>query len=70
VLLDRETLGRGYFKKSAIEKLLHDNLESGSRAKEIFSLLVLELWHRQFLSNREGNSMPIQSPNDLSLTLN
>jgi asparagine synthase (glutamine-hydrolysing) len=68
VLLDRETLGRGYFRKSAIEKLLRDNLESGAHAKEIFSLLVLELWHRQFLSNRGADFTPIQSPHDLSHT--
>jgi asparagine synthase (glutamine-hydrolysing) len=68
VLLDRETLSRGYFRKSAIETLLGDNLESGAHAKEIFSLLVLELWHRQFLSNRGGDFMPIQSAYDLSLT--
>jgi asparagine synthase (glutamine-hydrolysing) len=68
VLLDRETLSRGYFRKSAIESLLRDNLESGAHAKEIFSLLVLELWHRQFLSNRGGDFVPIQSPYDLSLT--
>jgi asparagine synthase (glutamine-hydrolysing) len=60
MLLDRETMGRGYFRKSAIEKLLRDNLESGSHAKDIFSLVVLELWHRQFLSNRGGDSIPSQ----------
>jgi asparagine synthase (glutamine-hydrolysing) len=69
VLLDRETLDRGYFKKSAIEKLLRDNAESGAHARDIFSLLVLELWHRQFLSNRGEDLVPIQSPYDLSQTL-
>jgi asparagine synthase (glutamine-hydrolysing) len=69
VLLDRETLGRGYFKKSAIEKLLHDNLESDAHAKDIFSLLVLELWHRQFLGNRGGDFVSTQSPSKLSHTL-
>jgi asparagine synthase (glutamine-hydrolysing) len=69
VLLDRETLGRGYFKKSAIEKLLHDNLESDAHAKDIFSLLVLELWHRQFLGNRGGDFVSTQSPSELSHTL-
>jgi asparagine synthase (glutamine-hydrolysing) len=68
VLLDRETLSRGYFRKSAIEKLLRDNSESGAHAKDIFSLLVLELWHRQFLSSRGGDFTPIQSPHDLSHT--
>jgi asparagine synthase (glutamine-hydrolysing) len=69
VLLDCETIGRGYFRKSAIEKLLRQNLESGAHAKDIFSLLVLELWHRQFLSDRPGDFIPIPSPQDLSHTL-
>jgi len=67
VLLDRETLDRGYFRKSAIEKLLRANSESGAHAKDIFSLLVLELWHRQFLSNTSGDRVPI--PRRLSHTL-
>jgi asparagine synthase (glutamine-hydrolysing) len=69
VLLDRETLERGYFRKSAIERLLRDNSESGAHAKDIFSLLVLELWHRQFLSDSLGDSNPIPSSHDLSHTL-
>lgn len=48
VLLDRETIGRGYFKASAIETLLQSNAESGLYSKEILSLLTLELWHRAF----------------------
>jgi asparagine synthase (glutamine-hydrolysing) len=49
VLLDRRTLGRGYFEKTAIEKLLAANHESGRYPKELFSLVTLELWHRAFL---------------------
>jgi asparagine synthase (glutamine-hydrolysing) len=59
ILLDRETTDRGYFKKSAVEKLIHDNSESGGYAKEIFSLVVLELWHREFLRSGNSPSMPI-----------
>ena len=51
ILLDRETINRGYFNKSAVEKLVRDNCRSGDYAKEIFSLVVLELWHREFLSS-------------------
>ena len=61
ILLDRETTDRGYFKKSAVEKLVRDNSESGGYAKEIFSLLVLELWHREFLRNGNGLSAPLPS---------
>lgn len=51
ILLDRETLSRGYFQKSAIELLLKKNQEAEGCPKEIFSLAVLELWHREFLSS-------------------
>ena len=49
VLLDSKTLARNYFKKSAIEGLLHIAEKERQYAREIFSLIVLELWHRQFL---------------------
>jgi asparagine synthase (glutamine-hydrolysing) len=51
ILLDRETSARGYFRKSTVEKLLSENASSGRYSKELFSLAVLELWHRQFLGN-------------------
>ena len=49
ILLDRTTLARGYFRKNAIERLLARNRREGSYSKELFSLAVLELWHREFL---------------------
>jgi asparagine synthase (glutamine-hydrolysing) len=49
LLLDRETVARGYFKKQAVEALLLENARSGSYSRELFSLAVLELWHRVFL---------------------
>ncbi len=54
ILLDRQSLDRGYFKKSAIEKLLKENAELGMHTKDVFSLVVLELWHREFLSAKPG----------------
>ena len=54
LLLDRETVARGYFKKEAVEGILSENERSGSYARELFSLAVLELWHRTFL-NRPGH---------------
>ena len=50
ILLDRETLNRGYFEKKAIQGLLDTDQRSGGYSKELFSLAVLELWHRAFLS--------------------
>jgi asparagine synthase (glutamine-hydrolysing) len=51
LLLDPEPQSRGYFTKSAVEKLISDNMESGLYSKELFSLAVLELWHRIFLED-------------------
>ena len=49
IVLDRKTLQRGYFDKVAIERLLAENARLGKHTKELFSLAVLELWHRAFL---------------------
>ena len=49
LLLDRTTVARGYFRKAAIETLLLENERFGNYSKEVFSLVVLELWHREFL---------------------
>jgi asparagine synthase (glutamine-hydrolysing) len=54
LLLDRETLSRGYFNKAGIEHLLSENQRSGKYSKEIFSLAVLELWHREFLGKERN----------------
>lgn len=51
VLLDSKTLGRGYFNRTCIEKLIKDHAASASFPKEILSLISLELWHRAFLSD-------------------
>lgn len=49
ILLDNRTLARGYFDKSGIERLLLGHQQGRDCSKEVFSLAVLELWHRQFL---------------------
>jgi asparagine synthase (glutamine-hydrolysing) len=59
ILLDRKTHARGYFKKGAVEKLINANLNGSDYGKEVFSLLVLELWHRVFL---DRESVASQEP--------
>jgi asparagine synthase (glutamine-hydrolysing) len=54
VLMDSRTVNRGYFGKRAVEQLLRENSNDGSRSREIFSLLTLELWHRTFLDGERG----------------
>jgi asparagine synthase (glutamine-hydrolysing) len=49
-LMSGKSLGRGYFKKEVIEKLLDDHREGKvNNDKKIWSLLNLELWHRIFI---------------------
>ncbi|MGH9353494.1 MAG: asparagine synthase (glutamine-hydrolyzing) [Terriglobia bacterium] len=50
LLLEKRTLERGYFDPRGVKKLLSEHL-SGSRdqSARIWRLLILELWHRNFL---------------------
>ncbi|WP_445149199.1 asparagine synthase (glutamine-hydrolyzing) [Baekduia sp. Peel2402] len=50
VLLDRETLDRGYFDRAEVTGLL-DRHAAGTdgEAKRIWALLTLELWHREIV---------------------
>jgi asparagine synthase (glutamine-hydrolysing) len=53
LLLDRETLQRGYFDPKAVERLIsQNNTLGGTYSKELFSLAVLELWHREFVGRQ------------------
>ena len=49
ILFDKKTVDRGLFNKSAVERLLLANLRTGLFSKEVFCLLVLELWYRCFI---------------------
>jgi asparagine synthase (glutamine-hydrolysing) len=56
ILLDRQTLSRGYFRAPMIEELIKLNLNGADYSKELFSLVVLELWHRIFVDWRSATS--------------
>ena len=50
VLLDSRTLGRGYFRPETVRRLLDDHQQGRfDHASRLWSLLVLELWHRQWV---------------------
>lgn len=51
ILRDRRTVERGYFDSAHMNRLL-DSPDARRRfAPEVFSLVVLELWHRQFVDS-------------------
>jgi asparagine synthase (glutamine-hydrolysing) len=62
LLLDSRTTARGYFQKAAVERMLADDIRSGGYSKEIFDLIVLELWHREFLEKGRPLLQPQSSP--------
>jgi asparagine synthase (glutamine-hydrolysing) len=48
-LLSQQAMGRGYFDRAAVETLLADHREGKAQNhREIWQLVVLEEWHRQF----------------------
>jgi asparagine synthase (glutamine-hydrolysing) len=55
ILFGKQTIARGYFNQKQIENLLSENSARGRYSKEIFSLVVLELWHRSFLEGRPSS---------------
>jgi asparagine synthase (glutamine-hydrolysing) len=57
ILLDRESMSRGYFDKKCIENLIAEDIRTHRYPKEILSLVALELWHRNFLEDK-----PIENP--------
>ena len=52
ILLDPSTNSRGYFQRETVEKLIRQQQAGAGYDKEIFALVVLELWHRIFLDDR------------------
>jgi asparagine synthase (glutamine-hydrolysing) len=52
-LLASKSLSRGYFRKEELEGLMKRNSRSGSYTAEVFSLLVLELWHHAFVDQQQ-----------------
>jgi asparagine synthase (glutamine-hydrolysing) len=53
VLLSDRAETRGYFKKSGVERLLKANARCGKYSKEVFCLLMVELWHKEFARSQD-----------------
>lgn len=58
ILLDSRSVARGYFRKKAIIDLIKRNSQSDRYAAELFSLVVLELWHRTFVDLKHSGPGP------------
>ena len=52
ILLDPRTASRGYFRQKTVEDLIQSHNAGAGYSKEIFALVVLELWHRTFIDGQ------------------
>ena len=57
VLGSPRAASRGYYRKGAVSRLLQADSLHGRHAKEMFSLLALELWHREFIDRSTCSSV-------------
>jgi asparagine synthase (glutamine-hydrolysing) len=50
ILLDQQTLGRGYFRPEAVLQLLEEHQQGRfNHGYRLWSLLILELWSREWM---------------------
>jgi asparagine synthase (glutamine-hydrolysing) len=49
LLLNESTLSRGYFQRNYIESLFKNIKNGHDLGRRIFSLVVLEMWHRKYI---------------------
>lgn len=55
VLLEPRTLQRGYFKPAAVKSLINEHVQGRrNRSGLLWRMLVLELWHRNFMESRSN----------------
>ena len=53
ILLEPRTLQRGYFRPEAVRSIVNEHLRGRrNRSNVIWQMLILELWHRNFLESR------------------
>jgi asparagine synthase (glutamine-hydrolysing) len=71
VLLESRTLQRGYFKPEAVQALVNEHVRGRrNRSGLLWRMLVLELWHRNFLESRAHWVGPHLAPSLDSKELN
>ena len=67
VLLEPRTLQRGYFKPAVIHSLIDEHLRGRrNRSGLLWRMLVLELWHRNFMESQSNWSAERKAPIVLS----
>ena len=63
ILLEPRTLQRGYFKPTAVQALIEEHVRGRrNRSGMLWRMLVLELWHRNFVESRSRWNEPRRAP--------
>jgi asparagine synthase (glutamine-hydrolysing) len=63
ILLEPRTLQRGYFKPAAVQSLIEEHVRGRrNRSGMLWRMLVLELWHRNFVESRSRWNEPRRAP--------
>jgi asparagine synthase (glutamine-hydrolysing) len=62
ILLDSQTLSRGYFNAAGIRRMLDEHLQGRrDHSPRLWRLLIFELWHRNFLQKIGGRNEMIST---------
>ena len=58
ILFSSRALGRGYFRRGFLEELIrmHESDETSYYGDNVWSFLILEMWHRQFVDQPVGTT--------------
>jgi hypothetical protein len=71
VLLEPRTLQRGYFKPAAVRSLIDEHVRGRrNRSGMLWRMLVLELWHRNFMEARSDWATARRAPEVLASEIN
>jgi len=63
ILLEPRTLQRGYFKPAALQAVIDEHVRGRrNRSGMLWRMLVLELWHRNFMEARSNWALPRRAP--------
>lgn len=62
-LLSPTCMGRGYFEPAVLRGMVEDHLEGRrDRSRELWTLLTLELWHRDWIDRAPARAVPWTPP--------
>jgi len=64
VLLEPRTQQRGYFKPSVVKSLIEEHVQGRrNRSGLLWRMLLLEMWHRNFMESRSSWGVARTAPN-------